>query len=172
MSPLKDTQFFLDMFLKYIYLFILRAGPTAHGSSWARDQTRATAATPATAVAMAGSLTCWVTRELQERPLNSWCFCRGTVETNPTRNHKVAGSIPGLAQWVKDLVLLWAVAARVLCCRGCDVGRWLQLQIRPLAWEPPYATGVALKKQKDKKKSVLSLKNTMWKYVSNFLSTS
>ena len=25
---------------------------------------------------------------------------------NPTRNHEVAGSNPGLAQWVKDLVFL------------------------------------------------------------------
>ena len=34
---------------------------------------------------------------------------RGTAETNPTRNTEVAGSIPGLAQWVKDLALRWAV---------------------------------------------------------------
>ena len=33
---------------------------------------------------------------------NTGSSCRGAAETNPTRNQKVAGSIPGLALWVKD----------------------------------------------------------------------
>ena len=70
-----------------------------------------------------------------------WRSHRGAVETNPTRNHEVVGSIPGLAQWVKDLALLW------LWCRLAATA-----PIRPLAQEPPYAAGVALKSQKTKKK--------------------
>ena len=59
--------------------------------------------------------------------------------TNLTRNHVVAGSIPGLAQWVNDLALLR------LWCRLAATA-----PIRPLAWEPPYAMGAALEKTKEK----------------------
>ena len=56
---------------------------------------------------------------------------------NPTRNHEVPGSIPDLAQWVKDPVLLW------LWCRPVATAL-----IQPLAWESPCAVGEALEKAK------------------------
>ena len=54
---------------------------------------------------------------------------------NPARTHEVVGSIPALARWVNDPALLW------LWCRPVATA-----PIRPLAWEPPYAAGAALKR--------------------------
>ena len=81
--------------------------------------------------------------------------------TNPTRNHEVAGSIPGLAQWVKGSGV--AVTCGVGCRRGSDpVLLWLWRRpvapapIRLLAWESPYAAGAAqeIAKRQKKKKSL------------------
>ena len=52
----------------------------------------------------------------------------GAAEMNPTRNHEVEGSTPGLVQWVKDLALPQAVVtdvAQIWCCCGFGVDRKL-----------------------------------------------
>ena len=61
----------------------------------------------------------------------------------PASIHEDAGSIPRPREWVKDLASLWLwrrLAAAAL--------------IGPLAWEPPYAMSVALKRQKKGKKKM------------------
>ena len=75
---------------------------------------------------------------------------------NLPSNHEVEGLIPDLAQWIKDpsgVAMSCGVGCR--CCSDSALLRlWLWLAavapIQPLAWEPPYATGTALKNNKIK----------------------
>ena len=75
------------------------------------------------------------------------------LSRNKSKIHEDTGLIPGLAHWLRiqhgvghrqgsDLALLW------LWCRPVPTAL-----IRPLAWEPPYASGTALKSKKTKTKT-------------------
>ena len=74
---------------------------------------------------------------------------------NLTSIYEDASLIPGLAHWVKDLVLPRAVVLGYRC--GSDptlLWLWRRLAaaalIRPLAWELPYTLAAALKGQTTK----------------------
>ena len=84
-------------------------------------------------------------------------FCCGAAKTNLTRNLEVAGLIPELA----------SVGQGSSTAMSCGVGHrhssdpmllWLWHRPAaiapswPLAWKPPYAMGVALKRKKKKKR--------------------
>ena len=59
---------------------------------------------------------------------------------NLTSIHEDVDLISSLTQWIKDHTLLW------LWCRPVDTA-----PIQPLAWESPYAVGMAQKKKKQNK---------------------
>ena len=61
----------------------------------------------------------------------------GAAETNPSSDHEVSSSSPGIA------VAVAAAAA----------------PIQPLAWEPPCITSAALKRHKKKIKKLLEMEN-------------
>ena len=65
--------------------------------------------------------------------------------------HEDVGSIPGLTQWIKNLAFATSCGISHRC--GLDpvlLWLWCRLAatapIQPLAWELPYAPGVALKR--------------------------
>ena len=78
-------------------------------------------------------------------------FLCGSARTQHNVHEDVC-SIPDLAHWVKDLILLqtagwFSNAAWIWHCCGCGIGRLAAASMQPLAQEFPYAAGVAVKRK-------------------------
>ena len=81
-----------------------------------------------------------------------------------TSTHEDVDSIPGLSQWVR-IQYCHKLCHRLQMRLGSGVAvLWLQLAaralIRSLAWELPYAAGVALKRQNKQTKTKKQQKQT------------
>ena len=69
-------------------------------------------------------------RERREKSTHKKSSHHGPAVMNQSRIHEDVGLIPGLTQWVKDLVLPWAAGlvtdmAWVQCCCGYGVSQQL-----------------------------------------------
>ena len=126
-------------------------GPCAGDGVWSGAALPAVQGQAPNCMFVACALLCLMHFSKKKKKAQTWSSCCGSAETNPTRNRDVAGSIPGLTQWVKHPEWLW------LWCRPVAAA-----PVRPLAWEPPCAAGAALKRRKKKKKKRRQQKGELW----------
>ena len=84
----------------------------------------------------------------------------GSAKTNLTRIYKDSGLIPGLFSGlrIRRCHELWC-RLQMWLGSGVAMAVAAAAPIRPLAWKPPYAAGVALKRQKKKKRTLNCLIN-------------
>ena len=84
------------------------------------------------------------------------------MEMNPTRNREVSGLIPGLAQWAKDLALLW-----LWRCPAAETLIGPQPRNLHMPWVGPLKKAKKIKKITDIES--LSFNPSLWRSVSTEL---